>query len=97
MNCKQLGCHRESLNKVKQGFCAMHKSRAQYARLMGLAPIKRDNFMSALVSNNEIWGRLTDAALEYADADSEDDKAYQRVCNKLRLAANVYVHTRQGK
>jgi uncharacterized protein YjcR len=97
MKCKQPGCEHEATAKAKASFCTMHKQRLRLAKELAFTSDKIDDFMSALLSNNEIWSRLTDAALDYADADSEDDKAYQRACNRLRMAARVYSDTRQGK
>lgn len=38
------------------------------------------------------WARLTEAALTYADVDSEDDTAFHLARNNLARAARVYVH-----
>ena len=45
---------------------------------------------SALREPRTRWGRLTEAALAYADACSEDDAEYLRLARNLRRAAQAY-------
>lgn len=53
-----------------------------------------DDLTTPIRSRPEPFARLTDAALRYADADPEDDSAYERAKGALREASEFWCASR---
>lgn len=66
----------------RSGLCSTHRKRAQRGQQLGLPVAER--FLST-------WDRLHAAALDLADADTEDDAAYRRAEDRLRKAIDARV------
>ena len=67
--------------------CAMHYKRRERGSCM--SDPKRERLTP--------WGRVVEAALELADADTEDDGDYHRREARLRMAAKRWVGTMAGR
>ena len=67
------------------GLCSAHRKRKQRGVQLGLPMVEK--FCST-------WDRLHAAAIDLAEADSEDDIAYQRAEDRLRKAVESIVQER---
>lgn len=77
--CAVPGCYETAAPRGTM--CSMHYKRS--LRGVEMSPGKREQLTP--------WARVVTAAIELADADSEDDNDFQRCAARLRYAARRWV------
>lgn len=73
----------------KGGYCEAHAKRRLRGQVVA-EPIGAPRGGHVLVTAESTWLLLTEAALAYADADSDDEVDFRRATDRLRKAALSY-------